>query len=387
MKKEYNVSIIGLEIDNDNLGCVALTLSFLNILEQLGRDLGATIDITAISYSDKKYDCNDVITSYDVIRVHPKQISFWKQLKKAFREADVIFDFTLGDSFSDIYGASRYIKTNLLKTVAEKNSDRFILGPQTYGPYSKKWAKNWATKLINRAYKVYSRDQKSAEILKAMCNKEVKVVTDVAFGLPYTRQELADNGRIKVAINPSGLLWAGGYTGNNQFGLTIDYKEYLKNIVEKLTSDGGYDVYLLPHVGTADGSGENDYEICKKLHEMYPDTHVIEGIDSPITAKNYISAMSVLIAARMHATVAGVSSGVATIPVAYSRKFRGLYSNIGYDYVLDVKELDTKAAVDQTIEWIQNYKELEESAIRSREVVSGKLEMLTEDLKEVFKAI
>ena len=82
MKKEYKVSIIGLEIDNDNLGCVALTLSFLNILEQLGRDLGATIDITAISYSDKKYDCNDVITSYDVIRVHPKQISFGNNLKK-----------------------------------------------------------------------------------------------------------------------------------------------------------------------------------------------------------------------------------------------------------------------------------------------------------------
>ena len=33
---------------------------------------------------------------------------------------------------------------------------------------------------------------------------------------------------------------------------------------------------------------------------------MIDNIDSPIIAKNYISAMDVLIAARMHATVAGV---------------------------------------------------------------------------------
>ena len=387
MKKKYNISLIGLEIDNDNLGCVALTLSFLNILEQIGRDMGAEIDITAISYSDKKYECNDIITNYDVIRVHPKRISFWKKLKKAFKEADIIFDFTLGDSFSDIYGASRYIKTNLLKMIAERYSDRFILGPQTYGPYSKAWSRKWAIKLIDNAYKVYSRDRQSAEILKEMGISDVKVVTDVAFGLPYDKAALESNGKIKVAINPSGLLWAGGYTGNNQFGLTIDYKLYLKDVVGMLTADGRYDVYLLPHVGTTDGAGENDYEICKKLHDLYPETNVIDNIDSPIIAKNYISAMDVLIAARMHATVAGVSSGVATIPVAYSRKFSGLYNNIGYEYVLDVKVLDTKAAIEQTMEWIDNYKKLEESAIRSKEAVSAKLEMLTDDLKEVFKAV
>ena len=387
MKKEYNVSIIGLEIGNDNLGCVALTLSFLNILEQIGKELSASINITAIGYSDKKYECNDIIRKYDVIRVHPKQLSFWRKLKQNFKSADLIFDFTLGDSFSDIYGVNRYIKTNMLKHFAEKYNSRFILGPQTYGPYSSAWSRIWAKRIIKNAYKVYSRDKQSATIIKQMCDRDVKVVTDVAFGLTYTTKELEQNGKIKVALNPSGLLWKGGYTNDNQFGLSIDYQEYCKKVLSEVTSNSNYEVYLIPHVGGGTHGGENDYEICQKLHELFPDTQVVSKSNSPIDIKNYISAMDILIAARMHATVAGVSSGVATIPVAYSRKFMGLYDNIGYKYVIDAKTLSTEKAVSQTIEWISGYKELQMAAESSKNLVQDKLNDFSVDLIDIFKAI
>ena len=104
-------------------------------------------------------------------------------------------------------------------------------------------------------------------------------------------------------------------------------------------------------------------------------------------AKGYISAMDVLVAARMHATVGGVSSGVATIPVAYSRKFRGLFDNIGYDYVLDVKQLDTKDAVDKTLEWIKDYKTLQEASVKAGEMAANKLGSFKEELISIFKAI
>ena len=120
---------------------------------------------------------------------------------------------------------------------------------------------------------------------------------------------------------------------------------------------------------------------------MFPNSIVIDDINSPIDAKNYISAMDVVIAARMHATIAGVSSGVATIPVAYSRKFRGLYDSIGYDYVLDLKALDTYQAVEQTMGWIDNYKKLTESAMQSKENVDKKLDAFINDLISDFKAI
>lgn len=387
MKNKYDISLIGLEIGNENMGCVALTYSFLNLLREIGEELDITINLTAISYSDVQYECDNIIKSYEIIRVHPKQLSFWKSLKDNFKKADMIFDFTLGDSFSDIYGAERYIKTNLLKCAALKYNDRFILGPQTYGPYNKLWARNWAARIIDKSYKVYSRDEESAQVLKKICKKNVVVETDVAFALPYSKNDIPENGKLKVAFNPSGLLWRGGYTGNNQFGLTIDYQEYCKTLIGELVKAGDVDIYLLPHVGPIDGDLENDLQICEKLHKLYPDTQIISGITSPMAAKGYISAMDVLVAARMHATVGGVSSGVATIPVAYSRKFRGLFDNIGYDYVLDVKLLDTNDAVNQTLEWVKNYKTLQEASIKASENAANKLNSFKEELISVFKAI
>lgn len=387
MKKLYEISIIGLEIGNENMGCVALTYSFLNLLRQIGRELSIEINITAISYADQTYEGDDVIKSYKVIRVHPKKLSFWKSMKENFQKADMIFDFTLGDSFSDIYGAGRYIKTNIIKAIAEKNNDRFILGPQTYGPYDRRWARKWAGRIINKSFKVYSRDEESILILKDIAQKSATVVSDVAFALPYEKVILPDNGKVRVAINPSGLLWKGGYTKDNQFGLTIDYQKYCKGIIEALAEDGKYDIYLLPHVGTSDGELENDLTLCRQLNKEYSYTHVIEDIDTPMKAKDYISAMDVLIAARMHATVGGVSSGVATIPVAYSRKFRGLYDNIGYNYVLDIKNYDTEKAIYQTIEWVKDYKTLQKAAISAGGVAAQKLGSFKEDLISIFKAI
>lgn len=39
----------------------------------------------------------------------------------------------------------------------------------------------------------------------------------------------------------------------------------------------------------------------------------------------------------MHATIGAVSCGVPTLPLAYSRKFKGVYNSIQYSYTLDLK--------------------------------------------------
>ena len=41
--------------------------------------------------------------------------------------------------------------------------------------------------------------------LKELCDKDIYVGTDLAFGLPYN-DEYATSGKLKVGINPSGLL-------------------------------------------------------------------------------------------------------------------------------------------------------------------------------------
>ena len=46
-------------------------------------------------------------------------------------------------------------------------------------------------------------------------------------GIPLIKcveQQKRINEKFKIGINISGLLWSGGYTMNNQFDLSVDYK-------------------------------------------------------------------------------------------------------------------------------------------------------------------
>jgi polysaccharide pyruvyl transferase WcaK-like protein len=45
--------------------------------------------------------------------------------------------------------------------------------------------------------------------------------------------------------------------------------------------------------------------------------------------------MDFFMGARIHACIAAFSSGIPIIPMAYSRKFAGLFGSIGYDHTVD----------------------------------------------------
>ena len=47
--------------------------------------------------------------------------------------------------------------------------------------------------------------------------------------------------------------------------------------------------------------------------------------------------MDFVAAARMHAAIAAFSSGVPVVPMAYSRKFIGVFGTLGYNHVADMK--------------------------------------------------
>lgn len=81
---------------------------------------------------------------------------------------------------------------------------------------------------------------------------------DVAFRLPFERQTRTPDGRIRFGLNVSGLLYAGGYTGKNQFGIKGDYRAMIDQIVAGLLARGDTEVVLVPHVITPHGDSEDD---------------------------------------------------------------------------------------------------------------------------------
>ena len=76
----------------------------------------------------------------------------------------------------------------------------------------------------------------------------------------------------------------------------------------------------------------------------------------------------------MHATIASFSSETVTIPVAYSKKFEGLFGNLGYKYIVDLRKLSTDEAVVKTEKLVQMEKELKGAQINSMKVAKKEIE-------------
>ena len=378
------VVLMGLEFSINNLGCEALSYSFVSELYRIAEAQGKNLELSTIVFADKKVPyIPGTDQAIHCIGIHYKQPSFWKEIKKEFKSSDLIVDFTMGDSFSDIYGKKRFILDAMVKTAAINSGTPYVLGPQTYGPYKSGFVKNWARWIMKKAATVYTRDAQSKKVAEELSGRDVLLTTDVAFALPYEKQEVGQPDKIKVGLNPSGLLWAGGYTHDNQFGLTIDYQNYCWSICEKLSKDDRYEVFLIPHVGTAsDGNpgDENDGAVCRMIQEKYPKMKILDDINTPMDIKGYLAGMDVFIGARMHATIVAFSSGVATIPESYSRKFEGLYGSLDYDYVIHALQDSTEDAVQKTISYIDNYKELQNAVAQSMILVAEKQKVFRDSL-------
>lgn len=387
MKKKLNVGLMGLSFKSGNLGCVALAISFytgiVEVLEKLNLDckilaIGAVADTR--EYVNERYP----IEFLEYHLSNPK--SFFKAFS-ALKTCDIIFDFTEGDSFSDIYGRARFYRSVALKCAIERTRVPLVLGPQTYGPFTKLDCRYFAKQILKNAHTVYSRDENSKIYLQNIgITKKIVLSTDVAFRLPYSKTRVAkDDGIINVGINVSGLLWDNAV--KNALGLTVDYVDYCKQIIRRLCNNNSYRVYLIPHVGTKINEMESDYSACYSLHKGFNECILLNGYMDPIKAKSELANMDIVIAARMHASIGAFSSGVFTIPFAYSRKFEGYYGRLGYPILIDGKKESTETAVEKTLTYIKEYKNYSKIIIESHSLAESMLSCFYNDITTIIQHV
>lgn len=392
--KQIKIGILGLALSSKgykggNLGCYALGLSFFEILNKIAIKNDITINVVYIctfskSVLLKKYVKkmlglqNDVLMKYYTSMFSNLCFSrayYFKRsdnfcVSKDFKQCKCVFDFTAGDSFSDIYGEQRFFDRTALKELVIKNNIPLILGSQTIGPFKNDRVLEKACSVIKAAKEVFVRDEQSKDYVEQMTGRIPKLTTDVAFFLPF-RAEVHKSGTI--GFNPSGLLWSGGYDGTNQFGLTVDYKKYCTTVISKLIK-AGYEVHLIMHAYYVDNMDypDNDFIAVKALHEMFPQTVLAPEFSSPIEAKSYISQLDVFIGARMHATIGALSARIPVIPFSYSRKFEGLYASLNYPYVLEGTKWTTQQAIEMSLEWINKKCAMETAVSKSSQIINKK---------------
>jgi colanic acid/amylovoran biosynthesis protein len=386
MKKK--IGLFGCMVNNDNLGCCALTYSLINSIEQQSKDYN--IEVTYVIF-ERNPDKNKVEKLSEALGIEKDRvisekaarfIRFYeseanRNCKNQIAKCDVVIDLTQGDSFTDIYGINRFVSYTLDKLVVEGLNIPLILGPQTYGPYRTKIAGCVAKKAIKHADYVMSRDLLSKKYLDTLkIDKEVHVGTDLAIGLPYQQQKKINK---SVGINISGLLWPNKIEGTEtKFLLKCDYKKFMEVTVQ-MFANKGYKVYFISHVGA-------DYPACCEMKKIFPTATLVEPFSTPVEAKSLISSLEVFVGARMHATIAAFSSNVPVIPIAYSRKFKGLFENCQYDIGIDLTELDTNQSLTLMMQYIDDIEAVQLKVTNSRSIAYSKYNEMTDSLcKAIFK--
>lgn len=368
----------------------ALSFSTLYILKEIAIEHQWNLEIYLINpeYGEKKKDSFKIgKETIEVTNLYPVDFSSVKSVLKlfatfsktkdtlsTFKKIDYVLNIGAGDSFSDIYGIKRFKDFNNQNKFAFIQHKPLLLLPQTIGPFFDPHVKNEAIKTINKANVVLARDKQSHDFLKNETKQSrIDEIIDVAFFMPYKKRNFSGE-YTHVGLNVSALLWHGGYTQNNQFGLKSNYQKLIHSIIEYYLSLPHVKLHLIPHVLGSNYSVENDYAVSYELIEKYnTDQLVLSPLFlTPILAKNYIAGMDFFMGARMHAAIAAFSSGVPVYPMAYSRKFNGLFADtLDYSYMGDMLVQSEESLLKEIKEAFEKRMELK-SLIQDR--LKGKVE-------------
>lgn len=341
--RPLRVGLLWHSTNSGNLGVGALTVANLALAREAAAARGLTAAFTIIGMQDPgpAYVSAPDVADYPL---NGRRLVSPAGAWSVIGAQDCLLDIGLGDSFADIYGFKRFFYLWATKLQALARRRPLMLSPQTIGPFSGGLYRAMARLPLERADKVFARDDLSLRALEELAPRaRGALAVDVAFALPFEDRSAQRGGpRVRVGLNVSGLLYKQALSGTNRFGMEIDYAEMTHELLAKLSVDPAYEVDLICHV--VGGGEDDDRGIANQLAGRYPGVARVVSFEGPSEAKTYISGLDFLIAGRMHACIAAFSSGVPVVPVAYSRKFSGLFGSLDYPWLVPVTGSGTAAA-------------------------------------------
>ncbi len=386
------ILLLGASLESGNRGISALTLGSIGLLQRsLGAEAFAILKIS----SNKRVETDTLVVNGTTVTVKTYWFSKYSFLYSGFEffllkivgkkprsgmsqliiGSSRVFDINEGDSFSDIYGAKRIARHLMDSFVVLLSGKGLTFLPQTIGPFHSLWATIPAKYVLRRLDKIYVRDSEAAEFLNAWGiayskSPDVSVYMEpksVVYAIePHT-----------IGVNVSGLLLYQGYGRiANRFS---SYGTLVRRLIGALIKLG-FSVLLIPHTYRAgEADGEDDLAAIREIagdcgHERL---RVIDEDYDAQELKYIISRTEFFIGSRMHSCLAALSSGVPTVGLSYSVKFRGAFEMFGQGRcvvdVCDMEDDDVDSAVARVIERIDARDRIREEL----KVVNAERERLT----------
>jgi len=287
---------------------------------------------------------------------------------RALAEMDFVGDIHGGDSFSDIYGTGSFVMGVVPNIITILLCKKLFMLPQTYGPYRTRVARMLARHILSRATCILSRDRQGLQVVRdilgpAASGKDIRFCPDVGFVMDYRLPKNPDivppvgggTGKPLIGFNISGLLYNGGYTGKNMFGLKFDYKMFVERLIEQIMTNTDAHLLLVPHAFGPAGSVNNDLDASQVVFDRLPESftdrvHLVRREYDHFELKGLIGLCDFFIGSRMHACIGALSQAIPTVGVAYSEKFKGVFASIGAgDQVINARHVDLEDAIGRIL--------------------------------------
>ena len=170
------------------------------------------------------------------------------------------------------------------------------------------------------------------------------------------------------------------------FGLKVDYKKLIDELIERILKIDNVELILIPHVITNEFEVEDDLRVCKNIAKnlgakLNKKIYYIDKEYREDEIKAIISGCDFFIGSRMHSCIGAISTKVPTAPLAYSRKFAGVWEEIGLgNCVSDLKTLEEG-------EVIENVMNVYESKDKILEKLNVEIPLLQEKIEEIIDII
>lgn len=218
-----------------------------------------------------------------------------------------------------------------------KKGRRLIMLSQAFGPFENEYSK----KAINIIYKqsdmIYAREQQSYEYLSKVCSNtdKIKVVPDFTCLCPAeSNPSIQLPKKEYVLVIPNARM-----VDKTSANVSNSYLDFLIQIVSDLR-ELGENVYLLNHEGA--GDEQLMHEINEKLDVDVPILTDLSGTEIKALVKN----AKLLISARFHGVVSGLTQGVPTLCTSWSHKYGELlHEHKCEGNMLDVNDLSSSLKI------------------------------------------
>ena len=286
-------------------------------------------------------------------------------------EIDLILDIS-GFALSDQWGWRKSARVALYTNHAKAHNTPVIFLPQSFGPFEQRRTHFFSKRALAAASCIHARDLQSYDVVSHMLGSSNQIRRTPDLTIPVTVAPTVDVEPGTVALVPNiRLTDMGGKTeGEHVVQAFADLGRKLQR--------HGLRVVVAPHT-TEQGDHDLSAQLAEKLN---PEAPVWEGIDA-YTMKARLAACHLVVAARYHAAVAALSSGVPCIVVGWSHKYASLVEDFG----LDIEQHCVQASRLQA----GNLYELAVSILSEREPVSeillDRTAKLSDDVEQMWTSL